>query len=282
MYDLASFPLHRVCVLTNNHEDLRPKDICFTSDSKYVAIIYSEIVSITYVEKKINYRRIAIHRFDAYTGIIESNNVAILNDDNFLVNSFELATFCPGITVEGYRLFITNQYADKVVEILFNPVENTLAITGSYGGNLSFPHGIDISEDGKLLAVTNFGDDHVRIFELDQSTTDQVSIRPHILLCNLSIIGESFGRTVAEGMAARRPVIVYNRGAMSELVADKLTGFLVEPGDLRRVLYWIKWLQQHRTEAIEMGERGRQFVQKTFAFDRFYHNLGIIYKKILN
>lgn len=540
VYDMNS-PFSQVCCLHNNHPHLRPKDIIFTRDSKYVAIIYSEALSLEYEDHNVTDRRLAIHKFDSNSGKIEEQSIASLNHSNFLVNSFELAIFHPAITSKGYQLFITNQYADKVVEILFNPVQNTLEITGSYGGNLSFPHGIDFSEDGKLLAVTNFGDDHVRIFELDQSTKGPAPARPHILLCahsssrqlfgaersfvdlakaffhlgykisclipnenmeytnelaryvdavyhlpygwhdhrlsynnqyineinslinkegigvvhvnstvipdilaasrragiksvlharellaedevltagmginakdiisklvsesdyiianskktmaqfngyhtyflynaiemdrfdigpisgdgivkiglissnipkkgiydfaalalastddpgveflligpytpdtekikrfidkipspprlkfidyisdsskalslvdvviNLSLIGESFGRSVAEGMAARRPVIAYNKGAMPELVLDKQTGFLVPPGDLRQVLYWIKWLQQNRAEAIEMGERGRRFVQKTFAFDQFQSNLESIYKKIIN
>lgn len=532
---------HRVCFLPNNHQHLRPKDVCFTSDSKYVAIIYSEALSIEYVDHHVADRRLAIHKNDAATGVIEERSIAVLQDNNFLVNSFELAIFQPGIFPEGYRLYITNQFADKVVEILFNPIDNLLQITGSYGDNISFPHGIDISPDGKLLAVTNFGDDYLRIFTLCQGPSLTSNRSLHILLCahssqgqlfgaersfidlakafhhlgyniscliphenmeytnelskyahavfylpytwhnhsmpyndqyiaaiealikqegidvvhsnstvipdvliaakragipgvlharellgedavlssgigvssdlilsnlsneadfiianskktltqfrrtsnmyclynaididrfdippiassgalkvglissnipkkgiynfmqlamdalhdpmleflmigpinqeikniqiqlknsglnpkikfidyvsdpveaismidvlvNLSNIGESFGRTVAEAMAARRPVIVYDRGAMPELVTHKVTGFLVAPGNEKQVLNWIKWLCLNRNEAIAMGERGRQFVQNTFSFELFQSNLENIYKSII-
>jgi len=47
------------------------------------------------------------------------------------------------------------------------------------------------------------------------------------LLVSLSHIHESFGRTVLEAMAAGRPVVAYDRGAVSDLVMDGRTGFLV-------------------------------------------------------
>ena len=34
---------------------------------------------------------------------------------------------------------------------------------------LSFPHGLSISPDGKYLAVTNYGDDTVKIYALSGS-----------------------------------------------------------------------------------------------------------------
>lgn len=47
------------------------------------------------------------------------------------------------------------------------------------------------------------------------------------IVLNLSHFKESFGRTVVEAMAARRPVIVYDWGALPELVVEGETGFLV-------------------------------------------------------
>ena len=533
-------PGHRVCFIPNDHAHLRPKDVCFTSDAKYVAIIYSEIVGIEYQEHTITDRRLAIHKYDASKGIIEENSIAVLHDNNFLVNSFELSSFRPGVSSEGYQLFVTNQFADKVVQINFNPSTDSINITDSYGGKLSFPHGMDISPDGEWIAVSNFGDDHVRIFELKPEIKQSENHLPHILLCahssyrqlfgaersfidlaktfhqlgypiscllphenmeytnelanyvdavyhleytwhdhnqpyndryvaeieslikrekidiihsnstvipdvliaarrvgkpavlharelltedvvltsgigantdlilsnlskaadfiiansrktmeqfqgvknkyclynaieidrfdigpisksgtlkiglissnipkkgiydfadlaiaalpdtqlefiligpinneiekiqvqlkdrdilpslrfidyvsdpveaiskidvvvNLSQVGESFGRTIAEGMAARRPVIAYDKGAMAELITHKLNGFLVEPGDLNRVAYWLKWLNENREKAIEMGECGRQYVYQTFSFDLFKSNLDNIYKTI--
>ncbi|WP_193744943.1 glycosyltransferase family 4 protein [Marinimicrobium sp. LS-A18] len=47
------------------------------------------------------------------------------------------------------------------------------------------------------------------------------------LLVSLSHCFESFGRTVLEAMAAGRPVVAYDRGAVSDLVVHSETGYLV-------------------------------------------------------
>jgi glycosyltransferase involved in cell wall biosynthesis len=49
----------------------------------------------------------------------------------------------------------------------------------------------------------------------------------HVVV-NFSHFAESFGRTIAEAMAARRPVIVYRHGALPELVDDGETGFIID------------------------------------------------------
>lgn len=49
----------------------------------------------------------------------------------------------------------------------------------------------------------------------------------HVVV-NFSHFAESFGRTIAEAMAARRPVIVYRHGALPELVDHGETGFIID------------------------------------------------------
>ncbi|MEO5581980.1 MAG: glycosyltransferase family 4 protein, partial [Saprospiraceae bacterium] len=101
------------------------------------------------------------------------------------------------------------------------------------------------------------------------------------VVVNLSMVSESFGRTIAEGMAARRPVIVYQRGAMPELVKHQVTGFLIPPGDLTGVLESLRWLETNRDKARIMGDTGRHFVESTFSSELFQKNLKGIYEHIL-
>jgi glycosyltransferase involved in cell wall biosynthesis len=44
---------------------------------------------------------------------------------------------------------------------------------------------------------------------------------------------EPFGMVAAEAQACGTPVVAFRRGALSEVVVDGTTGFLVAPGDLR-------------------------------------------------
>lgn len=55
------------------------------------------------------------------------------------------------------------------------------------------------------------------------------------VVVSLSHFQESFGRTVVEGMAAGRPVIVYDHGAPPEVVSHEETGFVVPVGNVDAV-----------------------------------------------
>ena len=43
---------------------------------------------------------------------------------------------------------------------------------------------------------------------------------------------EPFGMAAAEAQACGTPVVAFSRGALGEVIADGLTGFLVPPGDI--------------------------------------------------
>lgn len=77
------------------------------------------------------------------------------------------------------------------------------------------------------------------------------------VVINLSHFQESFGRTVLEAMAAARPVVAYDWGALPELVVDGLTGFLVPLGDIEAVAQRLSRLAGSRELCRSLGCAGR-------------------------
>ena len=59
----------------------------------------------------------------------------------------------------------------------------------------------------------------------------QVMARAAVVLCPASW-DEPFGMVAAEAQACGTPVVAFRRGALAEVVVDRVTGFLISPGDI--------------------------------------------------
>lgn len=85
------------------------------------------------------------------------------------------------------------------------------------------------------------------------------------VVLNFSLFAESFGRTIAEASAARRPVIVYDHGALPEVVADGETGYKIPYRDYAAALPILKRLSENPALMRELGENGRKRALKLFS-----------------
>ncbi len=101
------------------------------------------------------------------------------------------------------------------------------------------------------------------------------------IVVGLSRVAESFGRSVAEAMAASRPVIAYARGAMGELVVDGKSGFLVSAGDVHAVADRLRFLCEKPERIDALGASARRLMAERFAPDVSRQQLGAAYDKIL-
>lgn len=100
------------------------------------------------------------------------------------------------------------------------------------------------------------------------------------VLLNLSTFAESFGRTVAEAMAAQRPVIAYRWGALPELVQHGETGYLVPFRDIGGVVDAVVDLCEHDDKIAAMGAKGLEFISANFSQDRLRALVADAYERI--
>jgi glycosyltransferase involved in cell wall biosynthesis len=84
------------------------------------------------------------------------------------------------------------------------------------------------------------------------------------VLCQMSRWEEVFGFVIAEGMAARKPVVATRVGGIPELVEDGRTGFLVERGDSKAMADKLLLLLDDAGLRKDMGERGRLAAESLF------------------
>jgi putative colanic acid biosynthesis glycosyltransferase len=85
---------------------------------------------------------------------------------------------------------------------------------------------------------------------------------------------ETFGLTIAEGLACGTPAIVYNNTALPELV-DTNTGAIVEQGDIDGIIESLKRFE-HKTESIRNAcrERAMNCFNQTNSFDSYIKLYG--------
>ena len=114
-------------------------------------------------------------------------------------------------------------------------------------------------------------------------TADPVdAIRQVNVLVSFSLVAESFGRTIAEAMAARRPVIAYDWGAAPELVRHGTDGFLIPHLDFAKALEHLGTLADCPDRLSEMGRNGRERAEQLFSPAAFASQLNGIYRQVLD
>lgn len=98
------------------------------------------------------------------------------------------------------------------------------------------------------------------------------------IVVSLSHFQESFGRTVLEGMAAGRPVIVYDHGAPPELVSHEKTGFVVPLGDVDAVAAVVRELAGDLGRLGRMGALAQQETMKRFDRNAYSEQMSRAYE----
>ena len=108
---------------------------------------------------------------------------------------------------------------------------------------------------------------------------------PHLLdlvtvVVHASCLGEPFGQVVIEGMAASKPVVATNGGALPEIITDGVTGRLVPMNDAPAMAGAISSLLSNPEEAKLIGLRGRQHVFDKFTVTHTARSMERVYEHI--
>jgi glycosyltransferase involved in cell wall biosynthesis len=88
---------------------------------------------------------------------------------------------------------------------------------------------------------------------------------------------ETFGMVIIEAYSKGVPVVASNIGVVPELVSDKETGLLFEPGNANDLADKVKWLWNHPAESERMGRNARREYEQKYTPERNYEMLLSIY-----
>lgn len=88
---------------------------------------------------------------------------------------------------------------------------------------------------------------------------------------------ENFSRVILEAFASGKPIIGSRIGGIPEMVRDRITGLLFEPGQAAALAEKINLLAANRPLARQMGIRARKLVEAEFNPSGHYDKLMKIY-----
>ncbi|MDP3990936.1 MAG: glycosyltransferase family 4 protein [Candidatus Nealsonbacteria bacterium] len=88
----------------------------------------------------------------------------------------------------------------------------------------------------------------------------------------LPSLSEGLGRVLAEAQALSKPTIASRVGGIPDLIQDGQSGFLFEVGNVEQLTEKLRTLLKDKTLAIEMGKKGREFIQDKFSNEKYLAN----------
>ncbi len=146
-----------ISYLHNKYHPLKPKSLDFSHDDEYLAVVYA--ANVTKVPIALD-GLIAIYRFDK--GRIDPEPISTYIDEDF--KGGEDIRFYP----DDSALFVSDHGQNRILVYRFHngKIGGKIAQLENPTSRLSFPHGIAVSENGKFLAVTNYGHDNFAIYSI--------------------------------------------------------------------------------------------------------------------
>jgi hypothetical protein len=154
--------LELVDVVANPHAPLKPKGLHFTPDGRHLVVAYGANASSN--RRRIRRGFLEVCEFNPSTGVIGK---ALSRSPRSLCLSVPEWV---SVDQAGKAVIVCDQAREQVSTIRFNPDSGVmgdavLRISWAAGG-LSFPHGCGISPDERWIAVANYGDGSVRLFDI--------------------------------------------------------------------------------------------------------------------
>ena len=159
------------------------------------------------------------------------------------------------IPMKGHHIFL-RAFAASLADW---PTARALVVGGSDWGE---EYGLYLQQLAVELGITNqviftgYRDDVQKLFMASD------------IFVHANTIHESFGLTIVEAMAVKRPVIATKTGGPEEIVLHGQTGFLVEPDNVSEMASYMRHLAGDPDLRQRLGEAGAARARQKYALSR--------------
>jgi glycosyltransferase involved in cell wall biosynthesis len=101
-------------------------------------------------------------------------------------------------------------------------------------------------------------------------------------IVTLTSFNEGTPVSLLEAQAAGKPIVAINVGGTADTMLDEESGFLLKDFDSDLFAQKLEWLVRHKSEAIQMGRKGREYVKSTHPFKLQVEKTLQLYKSLLS
>lgn len=148
--------LKKIQSIFENFGQACPKAITFSEDNRFLIVVFARNAGSKELESYL-----AVYAFN------EKIEVPAIR-----MQHYEGSLESVALSADGKAIYCADQALDRVLSFSFDPqtgaVGKPVVVLKNPEARLSFPHGIGVSPDGKYLAVSNYGDDKITIYEINE------------------------------------------------------------------------------------------------------------------
>jgi glycosyltransferase involved in cell wall biosynthesis len=127
---------------------------------------------------------------------------------------------------------------------------------------------VEVSKAGSRITVMDFQDDVRTIWH-----ASDIAVVP-------STEPEGFGMVAIEAMAARKPVVAAAHGGLTEIVVDRETGLLIEPGNPHALADAVRALALDKEKREIFGSAGLKRLNDKFTLKKYISSFESVYRSL--
>lgn len=198
-----------------------------------------------------------------------------------------IKTIYHGIELKNYPFEEKNEdyllFAGRISSV--KGLDDAIRISNDLGINLKVAGGVDLSGDGQKyfndIIKPSLSGNVELLGELSQIDLKKVTSKAKAVICPFKW-DEAFGLVMTESMACGTPVVAYNRGSVSEIVRDKVTGFICPANDSQALKVAVQSIYGLDNESYKkMRQNCRKEIESKFSAEKMVENYISVYDELL-
>lgn len=282
------YSLHNPRLLCPSANFMRNREVCQLCMNKliqYPALMYkcyrgSSLYTLPIVINNLIYNKLKIYKLvnghivftDLYYKFFQTSckNISLVKKPHFV---FDMETGFSSHQGPNYFLFVGRLDEAKGVSVLLAAFQKIRSVDLLLRGEGP------LEEDVRSFINATRSDNIRLVGRLKEKELNELYSNSLCLVWPSIGFYETFGLVAIEAYCFGKAVVASNIGVMAEIVKDKKTGLLFEPGNSDDLAEKIMWAYEHPKGMKQMGKKARKEFEEKYTAERNYKLLTSIYEE---